>query len=354
MSRASEAVRSAFALEMPSFIPHTEYSAHFHWDLIKEVTGISVLPSSTPEEQQRATSAFVKAWEYGFMYNTPLDDWIFGEKKTKMGHAVYMAGGVDFNTERRELFEDPEDLFKFDFEEEYGNRNVSDIVTYFNDNYSKQIQKYPDCVNTTGMYVSCMSGLIEICGWESLLEAAGIDAKAFGHAMERYAQWIMPYFQALAACDAPIVSVHDDMVWANGPFMPLEWYRTFVIPQLKKYFTVLHEAGKRILFICDGNFTSLVDDVAAAGADGFVMEPSTDLAYVAERYGKTHVMVGNVDTRVLLSCNREKIEAEVRRCVETAGHCPGFIMAVGNHIPPNTPVEGAMMYYDAYQKYCRR
>lgn len=354
MRKASDAVESAFALEMPPAIPHTEYSAHFHWDLVQAVTGIHVTPDSTPAQQQAASSAFVKAWQYGFMYNTPLDQWIFGEKRTKMGHAVYMEGGVDFDTQCQQLFEDPEDLFEFDFDAAYEHRTAAEVTAYFNQNYRSQIEKYPDCVNTTGIYVSCMSGMIELCGWDTLLLAAGIDSQAFGEVMERYSRWLMTYIHGLAACEAPIVSIHDDMVWGNGPFMSLEWYRTYLIPQLKRYFAVLHEAGKKVLFICDGNYTPLIDDLAAAGADGFVMEPTTDLAYMAERYGRTHVMVGNLDTRILLSCNREEIDAEVRRCVEIGRNCPGYILAVGNHIPPNTPVEGALMFYDSYQKWSKR
>ena len=38
----------------------------------------------------------------------------------------------------------------------------------------------------------------------------------------------------------------------------------------------------------------------------------------------------------------ELIRAEVERCMSLGRNCPGFIMAVGNHIPPNTPVENAI------------
>jgi hypothetical protein len=34
--------------------------------------------------------------------------------------------------------------------------------------------------------------------------------------------------------------------------------------------------------------------------------------------------------------------------------CPGFFMAVGNHIPYNTPVENALYYNDAYEELCHR
>jgi uroporphyrinogen-III decarboxylase len=71
--------------------------------------------------------------------------------------------------------------------------------------------------------------------------------------------------------------------------------------------------------------------------------------YIAQKYGKTHVFIGNADTRILLSGPKEKIRAEVERCMAIGKHCPGFFMNVGNHIPANTPVENAL-YYMKYMR----
>jgi hypothetical protein len=34
--------------------------------------------------------------------------------------------------------------------------------------------------------------------------------------------------------------------------------------------------------------------------------------------------------------------------------CPGFFLSVGNHIPPNTPVENALYYNQVYEELARR
>ncbi len=34
--------------------------------------------------------------------------------------------------------------------------------------------------------------------------------------------------------------------------------------------------------------------------------------------------------------------------------CPGYFMAVGNHIPANTPVENCLIYNDAYERMSKR
>ena len=148
--------------------------------------------------------------------------------------------------------------------------------------------------------------------------------------------------------------VHDDIVWTEGAFIHPDWYRKYVFPNFRKYFAPLIDSGKIILFTSDGNYTEFVDDIAACGVNGFVLEPLTDMQYIAEKYGKTHVFVGNADTRILLSGSREAIRQEVERCMRIGKQCPGFFMAVGNHIPPNTPVDSAVYYNEVYVELSRR
>jgi uroporphyrinogen-III decarboxylase len=202
--------------------------------------------------------------------------------------------------------------------------------------------------------VTLISGFIDLFGWEMLLLAAGTDPVRFGALANRYASWMQQYFEALAEAEVPVVMVHDDIVWAAGPIFRPAWYREYVFPNYRKYFAPLLDSGKRILFCSDGDFTPFVDDIAATGVHGFAFEPLTDLATVVEHYGQTHVIVGNVDTRVLLNGSRAAIRAEVERCMSLGRACPGYFMAVGNHIPPNTPVESALYYNQVYEELCWR
>jgi uroporphyrinogen-III decarboxylase len=206
----------------------------------------------------------------------------------------------------------------------------------------------------TGIYITCVSGLIALFGWETLLSACGLDPEAFGAVTERYARWVSPYFNALARCRSKVIMVHDDIVWTQGPFVHPDWYRRYVFPSYKKLFAPLVEAGKIILFTSDGNYTAFIDDVAQCGVGGFVLEPLTDMSYIADKYGATHSFIGNADTRVLLSGTRDDIYAEVRRCMDIGRDCPGFFLAVGNHIPPNTPIENVQYYMEAYETMNRR
>jgi hypothetical protein len=345
---------AAINLEMPDRVPRTEYSAEFHWDLIKKVTGIDVNAFSAKEIQNKAASQFIKTWNYDFIWNILTHCQVFGDYHTRMGHAEYAAGGVDYNNEISCPFEEPEDALKFDPWEVYGRKDKNVLKSEYEEHFKQSCANNPDAVNMTGIYVTCMSGLIEIFGWDILLSAAGIEPDGFGEVTNRYASWIQQYFDALAESNVPVVMVHDDIVWTSGAFMHPDWYRKYIFPNYKKFFTPLLESGKKIIYTSDGNYTRFIDDVAACGVHGFVMEPTTDMKYIAEKYGKSHVFIGNADTRILLSGTKEQIREEVQRCMDIGKKCPGFFMAVGNHIPPNTPVENAIYYSEVYQELSRR
>ena len=47
-----------------------------------------------------------------------------------------------------------------------------------------------------------------------------------------------------------------------------------------------------------------------------------------------------------LEATSEEIRAQVDATLEVAFDCPGFVFAVGNHIPSNVPVENALFYFD--------
>ena len=61
---------AALNLEMPSRVPHTEYSVTEHWDVIKAVTGLDVGVESPPELQRQGSLALMEAWNFDFRWST--------------------------------------------------------------------------------------------------------------------------------------------------------------------------------------------------------------------------------------------------------------------------------------------
>ncbi len=129
---------AAVNLQTPPRVPRTEYSAHMHWELVQTVTGIDVTPDSDPAEQQEASKAFVKAWNYDFMWNILISRGEFGEYYTDMGHAEYAAGGVDKRDIGESAFKTPEDVLSFDPMEALGVIDKAETVRRFEENYKLQ------------------------------------------------------------------------------------------------------------------------------------------------------------------------------------------------------------------------
>lgn len=345
---------AAINLDMPRRIPRTEYSIERHWRVVKKVTGIDVDVHSPDDLKRLAGIDFMKAWNFDFFWTTLIGSKDFGAWQTDMGHAEYADGGVDRRDTVTCPFKDEEEVLSFDFFEKLGARDKKLLTRRFEEHYRLQCQAQDFGVNMTGVYVTLISGFIGMFGWDMLLLAAGVDPKRFGELTNRYAQWIGQYFEALADANVPVVMVHDDMVWTSGAIFRPSWYRQFVFPNYKKLFAPLRDSGKKIMFTSDGNYSAFIDDIAATGVHGFVLEPLTDMTYMVEKYGKTHVIVGNAETRILLSGSKPEIRAEVERCMALGRDCPGFFLAVGNHIPANTPIESCLYYNQVYEELCWR
>lgn len=344
----------AINLEFTDRVPRTEYSADFHWTLVQAVTGID---TSIESNREKARREFIKKWDYAFLWMTPVSTQIIYDsgKATKMGHAVYAANGSDFDATMYCPFKTIEEVYDFDPYEEYGEKNINDLIRKLNLTYHDSKKYWGDVTLVMGgVYPTLFSGLIAMFGWEMLLLAIGADPKRFDKVIESYYRWIKQYFDAYAKTDIKVFMSHDDLCWSSGPVAHPEWYRKSIFPYYKKLWDPLLFAGKKIIFTSDGKYDMFFDDIVKAGAHMLVMEPCCDMKSFADKYGKTHGFVGNADTRILLYGTKEDIYKEVKRCMDIGKKYPGFIMAVGNHIPPNTPVDNALYYNEAYIELSKR
>jgi hypothetical protein len=346
---------AAVNLEMPKRIPRMELSiTEYHWELMKAVTGLDVDQNSPETDKLRAAQAFIQAWNYDIFFACMVGDEVVSAKRTNMGHAVYAADGSDFDNDIYTPFTNLEEVLAFDPWDAFGFIDRSEYTCRFEEHYRSQCEKFPTNVNMTGIYPSLITGLTYIFGWELLLEAAGTSPDRFGEVVGRYARWMQQFYDALADADVPLVYSHDDLVWTAGPIFHPDWYRTYVFPNIKKYWDPLRESGKKIIFVCDGDYSEFIDDVAECGNHGFWCEIFTDLSVLADRYGESHFLIGNGDTRILLRGDRAAIRNEVQRCMDIGKSLPGYFMSISNHIPPNTPVENALYYNQVYEEICRR
>lgn len=332
--------RAALRLELAERMAHTEYCSNFA--LVRAVTGLD------PQKDPAAWRAFYDAWDIDFIWST--DDgpvgWDQRGRVTDMGHAEFLEGGIDRREPSRSPFNDAEEVLQFDAVAEYGLPDIQELTDYYERAWTQGQASYPGQVFTGGYYQTIMSGAIAAFGWEMLLQAAA-DRPRFAKVLDSFYRLTRRSVEAWAGTSADVFIQHDDFVWSAGLFLHPSIYREVIIPRYAELWKILHDAGKMVLFCSDGDFTCFIHDIIEAGADGLIFEPMTDVDLIAERYGKTHVIIGSkVDCRTLTFGSRDQIRNEVDATVAVARRCPGFVCAVGNHIPSNVPLDNALYYMD--------
>lgn len=325
-------------------LAHTEYCSDYA--LVRAVTG------KDPIKDNEAWKEFFEAWDFDFQWvtNDGPTNWGDRGRVTDMGHAEFLENGSDRREAVTSPFTTAEEVLAFDAVAEYGLPDMDELVAFYDKTYKESQTANPDQVITGGYYKTIVSGAIETFGWDMLLEAAA-DRKRFEKVLDSFFRLTHHMVKAWAKTSVEVFIQHDDMVWTAGPFIRPDFYRSVIFPRYKELWKTLHEAGKTVLYCSDGNFTMFVDDIVEAGADGLIFEPLTELDGIVERYGKSHAIVGSkVDCRTLTFGTKDEIKAEIDATLALAMDCPGYMFAVGNHIPSNVPPENAIYYFDYLSK----
>lgn len=316
---------------------HTEYSLNYHTDYIRARTGLD--PSS-----REAGLELARQWRIDFNWSTNdglRADWSRLGRSTDMGHAAYDAQGGDQRAIGVCPFTELEDVWAFDAVAEYGLPEPREQIAAYQAHVDAARRGSPDQLTTGGYYRTIVSGAIQTFGWDMFLMALSEPAR-MEPVLDSFFRRTLFHMQAWAETDVEVVIQHDDFVWSEGAFMHPDIYRNVVIPRYAELWKPLHAAGKKVLFCSDANFMQFAEDVAKAGADGFIFEPMTDFGFMVERFGTSHCLVGScVDCRDLTLGHWDRAEESLDRTFELLRRCRGAILAVGNHLPANIPT--AMM-----------
>ena len=249
-----------------------------------------------------------------------------------------------------------EDVLDYDPEEHVNldNEVLGDVVAFFEEEHSNTQELYRAQLVPGGYYCTLFMWPVLTFGLEWTLKAMYHDPERFERLLDRFGQISLRDFRAWARCDIKAFISHDDICMTEGPMISPKWLRQHVFPWYKRLWHELKSKGIKVLFCSDGDMTKIVDDLAEAGADGFIMEPSCDLKLITEKYGDDKVLMGNVDLKVLTLGDEKAVFNEVMRCLRTSGHCPGYFINVTGSIPDNVPLRNLEFYFETFRKCGRR
>ncbi|MGQ9597395.1 MAG: uroporphyrinogen decarboxylase family protein [Thermoproteota archaeon] len=324
-----------------------------HTGFVSKVSGMD--PMKQPEEAIRRTYDVL---DLDMIWGTwdPVHPWDILERTGDSFAIRTDSWSMAFPTTWRINFNvsSVEDVLEFNPWEEWRIPDQGELEELFRREHSEKQDFYHNQVVPGGKYMTCLMWPIMTFGLEWTIKAAYHDPKGFERLLNRFFQISLLEFKAWAQTDIKAFISHDDICSTRGPFFPPKWLRRYVFPCYERLWDELRSKGIRVLFCSDGDMTPIVDDIARAGADGFILEECSDLGYVAGKYGSDKVIVGGIDIGVLTYGGMEDVVKEVKRCLGIAGACPGYFINVSGSIPDNVPMENLEVYFEACRRYGRR
>jgi hypothetical protein len=337
---------AAINLECPPEIPRTEYLDHPAY--MKFLTGLDLNNPAEAEECQRQTYAKLDYDFWWYVANHSTEN----GRSTWMGTSTYSENQADVRG-HVDGFQSVREVLDVDPIAEWGLPDPQAQAEVHRKELAAARSILPNAVVPGGVYNSVFTWAIIAFGWEMFMQAAMDDPVRFDEILEGFLTLSLRDVEAWCANDIPCFLCHDDIMWSSGPVFHPDWYRKHIFPRYERLWAPIKAKGLKVLFCSDGDFTTMVDDLAAVGADGFIFEPLVDLEQVAAKYGQTHVLIGNMDCRELMR-SKANIEAEVERCYAIGRNCPGYFFAVGNHIPYNVPLENVDYYMKLIESHRKR
>jgi len=363
---------SALHLRMPSEIPI--YLIMDHPEFVKSTTGID--PSRHP---YLAAKALVERFDIDLGGFTLSDEPVKAPDEKIEGDTVQTPDGGLRSKYSRETtwylhspFKSVEDVLRFDtdpFGKDsekalYPDYALSNFRWLYEDwtekireseETAKKIRALYDnrLVAGNGFYTTLFMWPIMIFGWDLFLEAGGLYPDEMGALLGRFAEITRRFSEFTAVSASEFFMPHDDIAMASGPIFNPRWYRKYIFPKYEYIFEPVRKKGQPVVFMSDGNYTEFLDDLASV-TDGFLFEPLTDLERAVKRYGGNKVIIGNVDSRVLLLGTKADIFKEVKRCTDLGRDSPGYFISCTNHITYNIPLENVYAYFDACEKLRKR
>jgi hypothetical protein len=236
------------------------------------------------------------------------------------------------------LFSDPDEVLDFHpLEHDHATR--AERAAFFKTHYADKQAR----VGASGQYVgwyyhTLFMWPVEVFNWENFMVAAMTDPARFDEILRDFFELTKRDIAAMCEVgDLPAICCHDDLCSANGPMFSPDWYRTHIYPAYEEIFDLIHRAGKKVIYVCDGNLMPILDDLHATGMDGVAVDGCCDLATIKKRFsGK--IMVGGMPASTLAMGSTDDIARMVAATADLMRDEPGYFfqcVAMNGSTPPD-------------------
>jgi hypothetical protein len=254
---------------------------------------------------------------------------------------------VKDGAQRNLSFYGPEDVLNFE-PLQWNQQTEDGLLSEFSLFHRRNLNLFGHrCVAEEDIYTTLFHWCIDTFGWENFMLAASMSPARFEEIMLQFKELSIRRTRAWAQVDnLDFFMCHDDICMTRGPVFRPDWYRQYVFPHYADIWAPLKEKKVPVIFISDGNYFDLADDITACDPDGFVFDHSVDFAAMMKKFGGKKILIGGPDIRILSFKTPAEIESHLMNIFEVARGVPGYFYCTAGSLTENIPYENLKKYIE--------
>ena len=166
-----------------------------------------------------------------------------------------------------------------------------------------------------------------------------------------YRESIRHIERAAHAETSPLAMIYSDVAYRGAPmYSPAMFREAGFFDEVAGFCEACHQRGVKVIFHSDGDFTSLLDDLVAAGIDGvnpIEKAAGMDVFEIRRRFPEL-ILVGGVDvTHLLPRGTPEQVRAETRRIIRETGSEGRLLIGSSTELGNDVPLENFLAMREA-------
>ena len=220
-------------------------------------------------------------------------------------------------------------------------RSVSEITS----EYRRVLQEYEELLGETTLYagefyLTLFTYLDIQIGLQMIARLSRQNPEILDELVSKYAQVARKHVGAWSNTGIKVFVSHDDVAWRGGLFFPAEWYRKHILRWWKHIWKPVKDKGIKLIYVSDGDYRSLMEDLVKIGVDGFHVEwdprfSRRDVENLMEKYGGDKIFLLHPSYEVLTRGSISEVEEEARWFISLSRKYPSVFFA---GTPPGNPV----------------
>lgn len=148
--------------------------------------------------------------------------------------------------------------------------------------------------------------------------------------------------------------IYGDMAFNHATMCSPAMYKELIWPDHKRLSDWAHAHNMKLIYHTDGDVNGVIDLYLAAGFD--CLQPleskaHMDIRKLCPRYGDKLAFFGNIDVMVMMTNDREKIEAELASKFAAGKATKGYIYHSDHSVPPQVSWETYQFIMQLVEQY---